>query len=183
MIKEPIIQFVCFVTSLNPEQFIPEWERHAKKLAIKKNEAVLQTLTNQTKNKFRFISQHNWSGRDTAFSFMENRKSENFPELPVKVIHAGGYITIQAEQKKAPAEGTVKLIAFISHNENDIEEYRSLSMYSSLNIHQAYYESCLYGYILEFFVPEAQVTELIAVLKQHNGIEIGVYEEALLPHE
>jgi hypothetical protein len=113
---------------------------------------------------------------------MNERRSEHFPEHNVKVVQVGGYMPVQLKRKHNEEDGEVKLIAFISHNENDLDFYRSLTLYNSLNIHQAYYESCTYGYIMEFFVPENDADELMQQLKQRPGVETGLYKECLVPH-
>jgi hypothetical protein len=182
MKKDTIVQFVGFATTLNLDTFAPLWERYAKKLATKKTEATLQQLGPETKNKFKYISQHEWPDKDLQFSFMNEKKSDHFPEGNVKVVQTGGYIALQAESQPDDEDGDNKVIAFVSHNENDIDFYRQLSIYTYLNIYQAYYESCSYGYVMEFFVTETNTDELVKQLKQRAGVELGVYRECLVPH-
>jgi hypothetical protein len=181
MKKDTIVQFVGFITNLQPDVFIPEWERYAKRLMNKKTEPSLQQQGIETKNKFRYISQHEWADQDFQFSFMNERRSEHFPEHNVKVVHAGGYISLQPAKKNMEADSDIKVIAFISHNENDIDSYRQLP-HHYMNIHQAFYESCSYGYVIEFFVSETDVDELLLQLKQRYGVETGIYKECLVPH-
>jgi hypothetical protein len=182
MKKDTIVQFVCFVTNLKLDEFEPVWERYAKRLTNKKTDSALQQQVTETKSRFRYISQHEWADQDFQFSFMNERRSEHFPEHNVKVVQAGGYITLQQEKKHREGDGNTKLIAFVSHDENDIEFYRRLPLYKHLNIHQAFYESCSYGYVLEFFVPEIDTDELLLQLKQRSGVEIGIYKECLVPY-
>ncbi|MBC7874185.1 MAG: hypothetical protein H7Y01_09330 [Ferruginibacter sp.] len=180
MKKDTVIQFVGFVTNLDINEFAPKWEHYAKRLN-KKNESSFQQQVTETKNKFRYISQHQWNDTDSNFSFLNERKSEHFPEHNVKVVHLGGYLSLQVQSRQPEEEGDIKLMAFIGHNETDIDFYRRLS-YRHLNIHQAFYESCLYGYVLEFFVPESDSGELLQQLKQRSGVETGIYRECLVPH-
>jgi hypothetical protein len=182
MIKETIVQFVCFVTNLERDEFAPEWERYAKRLKSKKCELTLHQQVAETKNRYRYISKHEWPDKDFHFSFMNEKKSEHFPEHIVKVVQAGGYIPLHPQMNHLSDDSDVKLIAFVSHNENDIEFYRNLSPYRHLDIHQAYYESSTYGYVLEYTVPESGVDELLGQLKQRPGVETGVYKECLVPH-
>lgn len=72
------------------------------------------------------------------------------------------------------SEHNVILIALISHNENEISFYSQLPFYHRLNIHQAFYESCQYGYILKFMVPESDADELLRHLQQKSGVESGI---------
>jgi hypothetical protein len=113
---------------------------------------------------------------------MNERKSEHFPEHNVKVVQAGGYIPLQQHKRHSGEHNDVNLIALISHNENDISFYSQLPFYHRLNIHQAFYESCLYGYILEFMVPESDADELLHHLQQRSGVESGIYRECLARH-
>jgi hypothetical protein len=182
MKKDTIVQFVCFVTNLELDEFAPLWERYSKRPGNKKNDQTLQQLMTETKNKFRYISQHEWPDGDFHFTFMTERRSEHFPEHNVKVVQAGGYLPLQVKRRHHEEDGEIKLIAFISHDDVDIDFYRGLALSGNLNIYQAYYESCAYGYIMEFFVPETEADALIRQLKQRSGVETGMYKECLIQH-
>lgn len=182
MRKDTIIQFVCFITNLEPDDFTPKWESYAKASTSDRSEPVLHQLVTETKKKFRYISQHEKSGADFLFNFMKERQSIHFPEHNVRVIHAGGYIPVQVKRKSNEGNNGVKLIAFVGHNETDVDFYRQLPLYRHLDIYQAYYENCTYGYVMEFFVAESNVAELELLLSQRTGIQTGVYKESLLSH-
>jgi hypothetical protein len=181
MKKDTIVQFVCFITNLQLDEFAPLWERYAKRLTNKKTGSALHQQAAETKTKFRYISQHEWTDGDFNFTFMNDRRSEHFPEHNVKVVQAGGYLPLQIKRKNAEEDGEVKLIAFIGHDENDLEYYHSLPC-NGLNIHQAFYESCTYGYVMEFFVAESEAGELSRQLKQRSGVETAIYKESLGQH-
>ena len=173
MSKYPVVQFVSFVTNLSPDQFIPEWEPYAKRLQYKKQEPELLQLVTIPNNKFRYMSQYKWPDPDFHFSFIHDRKSEH----NVRVLQVGGYIPLPAEKRKADKDDDTKLIAFVSHKETDIDAYRRLPLFHQLDIYQAYYESCAYGYVLEFFVPETDADELLRQVQQIPGVEAGIYKE------
>jgi hypothetical protein len=180
MKKDTIVQFVCFVTDIELDEFLPRWERYAKRLINNRAEMTLQQA--EKKSRFRYISQHEWKDSDFQFTFINEKKSEHFPEQKVRVVQAGGYMPIQVKRRRNEENGDTKLIAFIGHDERDIDFYRNLPLYNHLNIHEAYYESCTYGYVLEFFVTEINVDELLYQLKQRPGVETGVYKECLGQH-
>ena len=182
MKKDTIFQFVCFITNLEPDVFAPKWEHYAKRLMNKKAEPVLQQQVPETKSRFRYISKHEWPDQDFQFSFMDERRSEHFPEHNAKVVQTGGYISLQSDRGHPEENGDVKLIAFISHSETDVEFYRKLSSYHHLNIYQAFYESCSFGYVMEFFVSEKNTDDLMHQLKQRPGVETGIYRECFVPH-
>lgn len=179
--KDTIVQFVCFITKLELDEFAPKWEQFAKRLTGKKQETDLQEHISESKNKFRYISRHEWAAEDFQFSFMNDRKSEHFPEQNVKVVQIGGYIS-QTTKKYHEKDSDVTLISFISHNETDMDFYRQLTLPHHLNIYQAFYENCTYGYILEFFVPENDSQELLEQLKQRPDAETGMYKACLAEH-
>jgi hypothetical protein len=183
MKKDTIVQFVCFVTNLSGDEFAPQWEKFAAKLKSGKTESELQQQTSHTKNRFRYISKHEWHEQDIQFSFMKNKKTEHFPEHSVRVVQVGGYVPMQIKKKSASSDDVVKLIAFIGHNEYDIDFYTQLPQARNLNIYQAFYENCTYSYVLEFFVPENDVAELLLTLKQRTGVETGVYKECLVAQD
>lgn len=182
MKKDSIIQFVCFATNLDTDTFIPGWEKFAKKLMDKHAEPSLQQLVTDTKARYRYISQHEWHNSDFDFRFMKDRKSEHFPEQQVKVVQIGGYIPVQFTKRYDADENQVKVFAFLSHNETDIDFYKQLSRNGHLDIYQAFYESCSYGYVLEFFIPDADAEALMLQLKQRLTVEAGVYKECFVPH-
>ena len=183
MSKDTIIQYVGFITNLTAEKFIPKWDQYANRLINKKYEPVLIEQLTDTKNKFKFISKNEWPYRDSNFTFMNERKSEHFPEHNVKVVQLGGYITSPLIQKGFPEAGDSTVIAFVNHQETDINFYRHLTLYRHLNIHQAFYESCMYGYVLEFISSEKDNEELVLLLKQRQGVETGIFKECLVPHQ
>ena len=181
MKKDTIYQFVCFITNLELDEFAPKWEHYAKRLMNKKTEPALQQLVNGTKNRYRFISQHAWPDQDFQFSFMDERRSEHFPEHNARVVQIGGYISLQPDRGQIEEDTDVKLIAYISHSETDIDFYRKLPLFHHLNIYQAFYESCSFGYVMEFFVPEKDADALLLQLKQRSGVETGIYRECFVP--
>ena len=182
MINDTIVQFVCFVTNLEREEFTKEWERYAKRLKGKNCELTLHQQTPDSKNRYRYVSRHEWPDRDFNFSFMNEKKSEHFPEHIVKVVQIGGYKPLQAQTAHPFQKGDINLIAFISHNENDIDFYKKLPLFRHLDIHQAYYENSSYGYVLQYTVPAKDADELMQILKQRPGVESGIYKECLVPN-
>ena len=73
-----------------------------------------------------------------------------------------------------------KVFAFFIEPQADLNVYRQLSAYSTLNIYEAYYENCQYACILEFFVKNKYVSKLLEQLKQYDAAEIGTYKECVL---
>ena len=182
MEKETIVQFVCFVTDHDLNRFGPEWENYAKRFINKRVEPLLQQQIGEAKTKFRYISKHEWPNSDFQFKFMNERRSEHFTEQSVKVVQAGGYKPLQEEKRGTSEVDDNKLIAFISPDETDIDSYRRLPLFRHLNIYQAYYENCTYGYVMEFFVSETDTNEFLVHLKQKAVLESGLYKECLVPH-
>jgi len=180
MKKENIIQFVGFVTTLDFRDFIPQWEEYARQFMKMPGAKILQRET-EAKNSFKYISQHEFREEGFRFSFMKGRNSEHFPEQRVKVTQAGGYIPLQTEAPQHHVKGYVKIMAFVGHNENDIEFYRRLPNFRYLNIYQAYYENCAYGYIMEFFSKEADAPLLIDQLRSRTGSEAALYKDCKVP--
>lgn len=182
MKKDNIFQFVGFVTIMEPDVFVPKWEHYAKRLMNKKTEPALQQQVPGKKSRFRYLSSHEWPDQDFQFSFMDERRSEHFPEHNARVVQIGGYISLRPDRGHPEEDADVKVIAFISHSETDIEFYRKLPFHHHLNIYQAFYESCSFGYVMEFFVPEKNADELLVRLKQRPGVETGIYRECLVQH-
>jgi len=182
MKKDTLVQYVGFITDLELDEFAPKWEHYSKRLTSKKAESTLHQQVPAPKNKFRYVSQHEWPDRDFSFSFMNEKKSEHFPEHNVRVVQTGGYIPVNTKKRYVEEHDDTRLIAFVGHDETDIDYYRRISLYRHMEILQAYYESCTYGHVLEFFVPEADAGVLLLLLKQRAGVEAGIYRDCLVPH-
>ncbi len=180
MKKDSVIQFVGFITNLEFSDFVPQWEEYAKQF-MKVPGAKITQRKSDAKNTFKYVSQHELPEGGFHFNFMKGRNSEHFPEQRVKVVQAGGYLAAEMGSKLHEIKGCVKTMAFISHDENDIDFYRQLTGYRYLNIYQAYYENCTYGHILEFFSAPAQAQVLLEQLQARPGCEAGFYKDCAVP--
>jgi hypothetical protein len=183
MRQDTIVQFVCFETSVEFDEFAPRWEYYAKRFASKEVEVTLHGQAN-LKNRFKYVSQQKCPEDNFQFAFMKGRNSENFPDCNVKVFQAGGYIPVQMECMHDTDTHDVKVMFFINGSESDISLYKQLPFYRFLNIYEAYYESCSYQYILEFFVEESNARDLMRQIKlRTSDAEIGLYKECLVLSE
>ena len=175
MKKDTIVQFVSFETSVATKEFRAQWEE-ANKLVTVKQEVTLQQEV-EGKNLYRYLSQYRFHEDDILFPFKKERRSAQGPEMELRVKEAGGYSPLQLECDHETTANDCKVFVFLS-TAPDMNIYKELLSYQYLNIYQAYYESCAYTYILEFFVDNRNLSQLVEQLKLHNRIsEIGVYKE------
>ncbi len=181
MKKETIVQFVCFETSVAFDAFIQHWEHYVKKFDTKQVKTnLLQQMA--AKNKYKYVSQHVWPEDDFQFTFTKEKPAVTFPETKIRVVQAGGYKPMQIECSHDEDKNAIKILLFLNKAVYDIAPFIALESYVYLNIYEAYYESCTYSYILEFFVEEADVEELSLQLKNEpRHSEIGIYTECLVP--
>ena len=179
MKKDAIVQFVCFTTDLPFTEFVTLWDFYATQFTNSHSHLKLQEQFD-SKSKFKYISQHERQEKEFEFAFMKGRNAGHFPEHKAKVIKVGGYMAQQIEYANHTGKGLVKIIAFISHGENDISFYNKLP-YRYLNIYQAWFESCLYAYVMEFFVVEDRAAGLLGQLKARDRADAGFYKESCLP--
>ncbi|MBI5372314.1 MAG: hypothetical protein HZA79_09870 [Sphingobacteriales bacterium] len=182
MATNSIVHFVGFVTRLESEKFIPAWEDYARKEMFRKREPLLLQQDNGSRNRFRFLSQHIWPEGESHFSFKKNDKSGYFHELPVQVVHIGGYLPMEMTKNSLHKDSDSRLLVMAGHNENDPGFYQSLPYPFRLNSYQAYFESCIYGYIFEYFAAEKEMEEITNCLKQRPGTERVLYKDCLVPH-
>ena len=152
MKKDTIVQFVCFITNLEFEEFAVKWEQYAKEFTADPGALILQERT-KSKTRYKYVSQHECKPENFRFAFMKGRNSEHFPEHKAKVVQTGGYTPVQIQCEYDNEKNDVKIIAFIGADEMDLDFYHRLT-YRHLNIYEAYYESCTYSYIMEFFIQE-----------------------------
>ena len=182
MKKDKVVQFVCFVTNLKIDEFMGIWESYAKRLGAAGEVMLQETASVKGKNKFRYVSQHSCDATDFRFVFMKGRNEDDFPEHNGKVINAGGYSAVQMQCHHNDIKNDVKVMAFLDHRETDLDFFYQQT-FRHLNIYEAYYESCTYSYILEYFVQEADAALLVEQLKTRAGIEAAVYKEsAVITH-
>jgi hypothetical protein len=179
MRQDTLFQFVGFETAISLEDFTSQWENFAKKFFKKDIHAITLQQQVKSKSRFKYMSINEWPQDNFRFSFMEGRGSDYFPDHRVKVVQAGGYMPIHLEcENQAHAE--TKIMVLLNVEEISKTAFKNLP-YQYLNIYQAYYQSCLYSYILEFFASDADAVELLDGLKKHfSHCDAGMYRECLV---
>lgn len=179
MKKEKIVQFVCFETPVTTDVFISQWELYNDMVKVKQK--VILQQESENKCKYQFVSQHSYSPDETQFIFKKNRRSSHVLEVEMRVKEIGGYSPLQIECNRDSDDEESKILLFLNCFENELDDYRSLPDYTHLNIYQAYYESCTYTFILEYFVNDANTEQLFEMMKTKKlSGDIGVYKECLL---
>ena len=179
MKKDKIVQFVCFETPVNADAFISQWEQYNDLVKIKQ-EVTLQQES-EYKNRYQFISQHKYNADEPNFIFKKGKRSSHILEVEMRVKEVGGYTPIQVEFSHDSEEDEYKIFLFLNANEADLKFFRKLPDYHYLNIYQAYFESCTYNYILEYFIENKYAEQLIELVKAENrNAEIGMYKECLV---
>ena len=177
MRTDKIVQFVYFETTLDSEQFIKRWEQYSRSV----NSDVDVTLQqSEKKGSFTYIAQHRCSTGELQFIFAKEGRSSRTPQVEIRARQAGGYSILQSEKTNDAHHGESKIFVFLISPQADLDAYRQLTAHSKLNIYEAYYESCQYAYVLEFFVKEKYCAELFEKLKQFDAAEIGIYKECVL---
>ena len=172
-----VIQFVYFETLLDTAQFIEEWERFTRSVDINPGVTLQQS---EKKGSFRYLAQHRCAAGDFEFIFARTRRPKNqTTSAPIKTEHLGGYSVLRPERKNDVDPGESKVFAFLDKLRIDLDAYKQLCPQSDLNIYQAYYESCKYVYILEFFVNNELAANLVRQLKLNNVSEAGIYKECV----
>jgi hypothetical protein len=178
MRENRIVQFVCFETTLNKEEFITQWEQFTSPISSKPHITLQQS---EKKGLFKYIAQHFCNADEFEFVFARARRySHNVAAAPIRTEKAGGYTMVQSEKRGDALEDESKIFVFLNNTQTDLDIYRRLNSYGKLNIYEAYFENCLYAYILEFFVKSEFTTELLLQLKKYDAAKIGIYKEFAL---
>ena len=179
MKENTIVQFVGFETTLEPGAFILLWDEYIAALSGKD---VAVTLHQQTdlKSRFKFMSKHIWPAADFQFTFKKGRHS-GFPEREARVVQLGGYMPVHIECIHDTDADDLKLMLFVNPGEANMPALKKLKTYRFLNIYEAYYESCVYGNIFEFFVEASNLDELINNIKTLiDHPQIAAFKESLV---
>lgn len=173
-----VVQFVCFETILNREQFVAQWEQFTTSDTSNLDITLQQS---EKKGLFKYIVQHRCKANEFEFTFVRARRHpRHIAAVPIKTEQAGGYSVLQSERKTEAASDESKIFAFVTDPRTDLGDYRKLTAHAKLNIYEAYYENCRYAYILEFFVKNQFAAELIEQLKKYEPAETGIYQEFVL---
>ncbi len=175
MKKDKIVQFVFFDTKLETDKFVSEWEQYSRSVDSDQDVTLQRSERNGI---FRYIAQHRNVPAEVQFQFTKARRSSKIPEVEIKARQAGGYLLIQSEKENCHADES-KVLAFFLRP-TDLNAFRQLSVHGKLNIYEAYYENCAYSFVLEFFLKNKYVAELIEKLQPFEADEIGTYKECNL---
>lgn len=179
MKEDKIVQFVSFETTLDTEAFILQWEQYKRSVNSDTDVTLQQRLLK--KGTFKYISQHRYPSGEFQFVFMKERRSSKSPEVEIRRKQAGGYSVMQRQAKDESHADESKIFVFILKPDTDLEPFRQFSEHSKLNIYEAYYENCEYTYILEYFVKDDYVAQMMEQLKALNLFEeAGVYKECMV---
>jgi len=179
MKKDTIVQFVCFETNATNEAFIIQWEQYTS-MAGKNHEVRLQRAAS-TKNTSNYVSQHWCDVNDSQFVFKKGKRSAHSTEVEMRIKEAGGYIPLQLDYTGETHGKDSKVFVFVSAADSNLEVYKTFTSFKYLNIYEAYYESCTYSYILEFFVANTDAEQLMDQIKIYNrASETGIYKECLV---
>ena len=177
MTQDKIVQFVCFETTLDNDQFIAQWEQFSKPANITQDVTLQQSEKNGL---FRYIVQYRCTVSEFGFVFSRARRSPHTPATSIRIEQIGGYSILQLQRAADAKPDESKVFAFLVDSGDDLNIYKKISPSSKLNIYEAYYENCSHAYILEFFVKNEFVTELVHQLKQHDVSETRIYKECAI---
>ncbi len=168
------VQYVCFETALDKEQFSKRWEEFSHSFNSNSNVTLYQ---NQKDGRFDYIAQHRFASTELEFKFTNEGRHSRIVQVPIKSVLAGGYSILQANRLHSLKVTESKVFIFLNDPYADLKIYEQLLVQSNLNIHQAYYENCRYSYILEYFIKTREGSALLEQLKQYDTADVGIYTE------
>jgi hypothetical protein len=175
--KDTIVQFVCFTTPLDRAEFMELWEPYAKLLVDDMSKILLQEgALEKNSNRINYVSQHSCKTNDFNFAFMKGKSKSHFPEHKARIKQAGGYQQMAPQSNYQKTKSDVKVMAFIPQGEYDIDFYRNQAS-RHLNIYEAYFENCAYGYVMEYFLTEKDAAELLTQIRTRPGVEAAIFRE------
>jgi hypothetical protein len=178
MANDNIIQFVGFITDLDTDVFLEEWEYYSKECITVPGTTLLQQEI-KANSRFKYLSQHRLKEAGLMFAFAKGRNSRNLKAHRIKIVQVGGYIAQKLVSKCTNDDFDIKIMVFINHHVSDIDQYLRLFPRNQLNVYQEYYENCLYSHILEFFSIEKDVPDFLLKLKTMAGNEAITYRESV----
>ncbi len=182
MKKNGIVHFVGFATRLDAPVFVEQWSQYAKEYKGAPGSLLLEEKTGGI-GKFNYISRHVFNEQDFNFSFMKGRISESFPEQGAKVNMLGGYVPTETRSDTRKEKPGLKIIACMSKDRLELDQYRDLSQGSPMNIYEPFFENCKYSLILEFLVSKSLAAGVLEeLLKRKESPEISLYRNCPFPY-
>jgi len=172
-----IVQFVCFETTLENDEFIKRWEEYHRS-DNSDVDVVLQQC--DEKKMYKYVAQHKGTEGELRFVFSKGANSSRIRRAAINAKQAGGYLVLQSERTNETRADESKIFVFLTSSQANLNDYRQILINIKLNIYEAYYENCCYAYILEFFVKNKYIYELREQLMKLNPCEIGIYKECML---
>jgi hypothetical protein len=182
MNKDTIVQFVCFASVLEPDEFMEMWESYASFLVDDPANILLQVgMAERNNNRFNYVLQHVCSAPDFRFAFMKEGGRSHPADNKARITQAGGYLPVQLQSPYNNVKGDTRIVAFVGHSETELDFYRGQTFHC-LDIYEAYFENCAYSYVLQFFLQEQEARVLLAQLKARHGVEAALYKEYRFSH-
>jgi hypothetical protein len=175
MNKNDIVQFVCFDTEMDTGTFYSLMNNY-----LRRSKVPNTVIHEAQQGKIKYISRHFASTNDFNFVFSKAKYNDSSARPNLKITQAGGYGILQQNHRPDSDTELVTVIVFLQQGATDITAYHGLENYKYLNIYEAYYENCLYPYVLELFTQEYHADELIKELKgQQETAYAGIYKECI----
>lgn len=168
------VQFVCFETTLNKEQFIKRWEQYRHSLNSNMDVILQQSEKNGV---FSYIAQHRFASGELEFKFTNEGRNSRIVQVPIKTMLAGGYSILEANRLHNANSNESKIFVFLTDPRADLDIYKQLFGKTNLNIYQAYYQNCRYAYILEYYTKTRDGAALLEQLKNYDTADVGIYKE------
>ena len=171
---DKIVHFVYFETTLNSDQFISKWEHYRRSANSDADVTIQESKKN---NLFTYIAEHRCNPDEFLFTFTRAAKNNRLKEVEIKTTQLGGYSILQKEQTGCAKNDESKVFVFLNYSNKDFNLYKQAHPHSKLNIYEAYYENCVHGYILEYFIKSTYVPALQEQLQKFGIVEISIYKE------
>ncbi|HSQ44496.1 MAG TPA: hypothetical protein VLM16_05840 [Ginsengibacter sp.] len=168
------VQFVCFETTLDKEQFAKRWEQYSRSL----NSNMDVVLQKSEKNGvFSYIAQHRFASGELEFKFINEGRNSRMVQVPIKTMLAGGYSILEANRAHNSNGSESKIFVFLTDPRADLSIYKQLFAAANLNIYQAYYQNCKYAYILEYYIRTKDGAALLEQIRNYDIAQVGIYKE------
>lgn len=178
MKKDSLVQFIGFITNLEQDDFTANWELFAGRFIRSDVKTTLQRNASP-KARYKYISWHEGIQEDMP-AFAKKKRSESFPEHMVKLVEFGSYVADQPHQHKAQ-NGLSRVFAFVGEESNDADFYTQTGLQQFVNVYQAYYQSCTYASVYEYWVSAENRDALVQHLKTRHGNEVAAYVDCPVP--
>src|SRR6476660_10305447 len=116
-----IVQFVCFETTLDSDEFLKRWEQYHRSDSSNVDVTLQQCKEEKV---YKYLAQHRCSNGELRFVFSKAANSSRIRRAVITAKQAGGYLVLQSERINDTRANESKIFVFLMSPQVNLNDYR-----------------------------------------------------------